>query len=136
MINGGCAETILAIATAWSLTSGCKTVDSSTLNAPDAVGLTDHSLVTSEKCARPSDSDGPLYYEVSGLFDGIGVDEGGGKLIMLRRSASGPDEQLRATDDLIDRLTGLPHGTRITLVSYRVSARAGSQPPFSCFERS
>ena len=136
MTNGGYAHTILAIGTAWSLSSGCKTVDSSTLNAPEAVGPTDHSLVTAEKCARPSDSDGPLYYEISGLFDGIAVDAGGGKVITLRRSASGPEEQVRGTDSLIARLADVPRGTRITLVSYRVSSRAGSQPPFSCFERS
>lgn len=136
MTNRGCAHTILAIGTVWSLTSGCKTGDTSTLTASDVVGPSDQSLVTTEKCARPSDSDGPLYYELSGLFDGIVVDEGGGKLIMLRRSPGGPDEQVRGTDDLAGRLTNVPRGTRITLVSYRVAARAGSQPPFSCFERS
>jgi hypothetical protein len=136
MTNRACAHALLAIGTAWSVASGCKTGDLSTLTGVDAPGLNDRGLVTAEKCPRPSDNDGPLYYEVSGLFDGIGVDEGGGKLITLRRSPSGPDEQLRGTDDLIDRLTAVPRGTRITLVSYRVASRAGSQPPFSCFERS
>jgi hypothetical protein len=136
MKNRGCAHTVLAIGTACSLTSACKTGDTSMLTASDPVGLSDHSLVPTEKCPRPSDSDGPLYYELSGLFDGIGADEGGGKLIMLRRSPSGPDDQVRGADDLVDRLTVVPRGTRITLVSYRVASRAGSQPPFSCFERS
>jgi hypothetical protein len=86
------------------------------------------------KCPRPTDKYGPLYYEVTGLFAGISVDPGGGKFVDLRRSTAASEEHFRATDDLINQLKSVDTGTAITLVSYRVSSRAGSQPPFSCFE--
>jgi hypothetical protein len=89
---------------------------------------------TGHKCPRPTDKYGPLYYEVTGLFAGISVDPGGGKFVVLKRSAAAMEEQFRATDELIDQLSSVGTGTAITLVSYRVSSRAGSQPPFSCFE--
>ena len=90
--------------------------------------------ITQAKCPRPTDEYGPLYYEMTGMFQGISVDPGGGKFVVLKRSAAAVDDYLRATDELIDKLGVVRTGTVVTLVSYRVSSRAGAHTPFSCFE--
>lgn len=87
-------------------------------------------------CPRPTDEYGALYYAVTGIFSRIYTDPGGGQFVALRRSDAAPEELLPATDDLLNRLRLVPTGSTITLVSYRVSSRAGSggSPPFSCLD--
>jgi hypothetical protein len=82
------------------------------------------------------DQDGPLFYAVEGVFNRIQTDPGGGQWVVLMRSSSAPEELLPATEDLLARLRTIDVGTRVTLVAYRVSSRAGSggSPPFSCLE--
>lgn len=117
---------------AWS----CKTsASTSTPTGPSALNSDSIGAVAAAaKCARPRDADGPLFFELTAQFAGISTDPGGGALIGLTRSPDGPVEQVRGTDELVERLRSMNIGTRITLVAYRVSSRSGAQPPFSCVE--
>jgi hypothetical protein len=77
-----------------------------------------------------------LFYELEGVFLRIQTDPGGGQWVVLKRSSAAPEDLLPATEDLLARLRTIAVGTRVTLIAYRVSSRAGSggSPPYSCVE--
>jgi hypothetical protein len=136
------ASIVLCVVVAAVLTATAVACAATAVDAPsdtrrrgrETATLPGAETTKSDKCLRPSDEHGPLYYEVSGIFARISVDRGGGQTVVLKRSSEATEDYHRATDELIDQLRSMRTGTAVTLVSYAVSSLSGGEPPFSCVE--